>query len=350
MINSGFDQTTENKMSSVLKVDISGHRYKLNSDKLNRFPDSLLCKLNEISPDKAVKLGLCTSYDPSTQEYFFDRPVHIFPTILSVYLTGAIHISPLTVCTEELRNELLFWMLPTAALGTCCISKLSEDDKTQWMPMAPMLECPFTGHKRRFHFNFKRSMWYVLEKPGSAKAALLFMMVSVIFVFASMSILVMGTVPAFQTRSKSMNISKTAYELLLADDVCVAWFTLEYLLRLLSAPYIIAYITHWSAIVDLLSFVPTYIEIALSVHNSNFNKGNVERYMYTVRMIGLLRVFRCLRLIKLVRYSPGAYHVKLLMIVSNRSIYCFYRSVGHRSNSQKEFSRTYANGAVRTHS
>ncbi len=83
------------------------------------------------------------------------------------------------------------------------------------------------------------------------------------------------------------------------EYVAVACFTLEYLLRLWSAPEHtpysdltptgarLAFVTSWSAIIDLLTILPLYLSFFVSAN------------------LGIMVLFRLLRFFKLARYSAG---------------------------------------------
>jgi hypothetical protein len=59
------------------------------------------------------------SYDPMTNEYFFDRHPGVFPQILNYYRSGKLHY-PTNVCGPLFEEELEFWGLDSNQVEPCC--------------------------------------------------------------------------------------------------------------------------------------------------------------------------------------------------------------------------------------
>lgn len=82
-------------------------------------------------------------------------------------------------------------------------------------------------------------------------------------------------------------------ELKIAEWIFTILFTLEYLLRILTARKPLRYITSFYGIIDLVAFIPTYLTF--------FIVGS--HYLVVIRTLRLLRVFRILKLAKFVGAS-----------------------------------------------
>ena len=87
-------------------------------------------------------------------------------------------------------------------------------------------------------------------------------------------------------------------------------FTGEYVLRLLCSPRPVRYATSFFGVVDLLSFVPTYLAVL-------FPAG---RFFIVLRILRILRVFRVL---KLVQYVGEANVLRRALWASRRKIVVF---------------------------
>ena len=106
------------------------------------------------------------------------------------------------------------------------------------------------------------------------------------------------------------------------EGVFVAWFTLEYSVRLYSAPSLWKFVKSWMGILDVLAIFPFYLTLALEKRTNQVDSFAVIR---AVRLIRVLRVF------KLTRYSDA---IKLLVNTIYSSLeqlrslgFCFMVSV-----------------------
>lgn len=92
-------------------------------------------------------------------------------------------------------------------------------------------------------------------------------------------------------------------------------FTIEYLLRLFSAPNRMRYVFSFFGIVDLLSVLPSYLSLVF---------GGVQ-YLIVVRILRILRVFRVL---KLKSYMQQAGFLAAALKTSQQKITVFFMSLG----------------------
>ena len=77
------------------------------------------------------------------------------------------------------------------------------------------------------------------------------------------------------------------------ENVCVFWFTFEYLIRLVSSSDLSKFMVDFLNMVDLLCILPFYFGLFLN------------EYPFFVKIRYLLQMLRVLRLLKLGRYSDG---------------------------------------------
>lgn len=77
------------------------------------------------------------------------------------------------------------------------------------------------------------------------------------------------------------------------ENICVLWFTFEYLIRLITSPYLTNFMLDFLNIVDILCILPFYFGLFLN------------EYPFFLRIRYLMQMLRVLRLLKLGRYSDG---------------------------------------------
>lgn len=124
-------------------------------------------------------------------------------------------------------------------------------------------------------------MWNFLENPGQSKASKVFEVSSAFFVLVSVMGLSMGTIPELQVTTvwPAQNLTivdqnGTSYveympaqyvrqehpAFIYIEYLCIAFFTIEYSLRLFASPRKLRFMLKPLNIVDLLAIVPFYIE------------------------------------------------------------------------------------------
>ena len=79
----------------------------------------------------------------------------------------------------------------------------------------------------------------------------------------------------------------------LGENICVLWFTFEYLIRLVTSPNTTKFLLDYLNIVDILCILPFYFGLFLN------------QYPFFMRIRYLMQMLRALRLLKLGRYSDG---------------------------------------------
>ena len=194
-------------------------------------------------------------------------------------------------------------------MGSDVIRKLEEE---QGVVEAPAMDLPES--------HILQEIWKVVEYPDSSHLAKVFACSSVTVIFLSTVLFVIETLPALRGQqsiymeNNSNNTNTTSWQseqggnltaetsgflvtrenahakahwLSLTNTVIIIWFTSEFLIRLVACPDKLLFWTNLTNLIDISSVLPYYIEKSID------------------RVIGPVRVFRVLRILKLSRHSAG---------------------------------------------
>ncbi|PVW14535.1 ion transporter [Marixanthomonas spongiae] len=99
---------------------------------------------------------------------------------------------------------------------------------------------------------------------------------------------------------------KTVIFLKIFDVVCIAVFTIEYILRIYFSSSKLSYIFSFYGIIDLLAILPFYIAIGVDL-----------------RSLRAFRVFRIFRVLKLVRYNKALTRFKTAAVEAKEEVILF---------------------------
>ena len=242
-------------LSARVKINISGKMYETLYSTLARFPDTLLG-----SPAKRKKY-----FDDERQEYFFNRNRNAFDAILFYYQSNGLLTRPNNVRLQEFCDELKFFEIEEATLTEFMRDEGAiedDDDDPVVLPTNVVLA----------------KIWLWFEYPKCSKVAKVVATFSVTFIAISIYALCAETIP-----------DKTATDSETLESICIAWFTLEFLLRLVSCPNKLKFMFDILNLIDLAAIVPYYVDLALDDFDAN------------KKVVGL-RLLRLCRLFKLARH------------------------------------------------
>ena len=265
-----------------IAFNVSGKRFETYEGTVAKFPDCLLAL-----PQREL------FYDPLKKEYFFDRNRKAFGAILTYCQTGVL-VKPTNLDDRIFAAELRYFGF--------------EDEADAHLPPAPM-----ESDRDLPENKYKRKVWELFEYPDTSIYARLIALFSVTVILLSIVMFCVETLPRFKETVYSLQrdangtvISKTekgertkpryAPTFFGIECFCIAWFTIEYISRLLSSPRKLKFLYQALNIIDLVAILPFYITWILDSTDTNVSSLSI------LRVLRLVRVFR---IFKLSRYSKG---------------------------------------------
>ena len=251
------DESKDN--GNIIKINISGTHFETFERTLERFPQSLLGnreKRNELHRNE-------------NGEIFIDRNSRIFERVLTFYQTGLLEEPPNINRSIFIRDVRYYGLDEEAS------------------------ECGMAGFRLASYKDFPQRkwqafLWNLLEYPQSSKGAKIISALSIIIIFLSIIVFCWETIPEIR-HGKHKEIKEG---LNVVEKFCIAYFTLEFILRLVASPNKVRFMCSILNIIDLLAILPFYVTTAFQI------EGGVS--IYFLRTVRLVRVFR---IFKLSRYS-----------------------------------------------
>ncbi|XP_043944006.1 potassium voltage-gated channel subfamily C member 2 isoform X2 [Protopterus annectens] len=273
----------------------------------------------------------CIEYNPRTNEYFFDRHPGVFAYVLNYYRTGKLHC-PADVCGPLFEEELAFWGIDETDVEPCCWmtyrqhrdaeealdifetpdlltgGDTGENEEEEQLATKRLGIEDVLGHDGKLS-RWKRwrpRIWALFEDPYSSRAARFIAFASLFFILVSITTFCLETHEAFNKVINKTEIINNGsdvdfqYEIVTdvaltyVEGVCVAWFTFEFLVRVIFCPDKLEFIKNLLNIIDFVAILPFYLEVGLSGLSSKAAK-DVLGFLRVVRFVRILRIFKLTR-------------------------------------------------------
>lgn len=179
-------------------------------------------------------------FDTRRDEYFFDRNRMCFEAILYYYQSGGKLRRPTNVPLDVFCEEIKFF-----ELGDAAWTKFKEDegfpsreeDKEMILPDNKTM----------------RYLWLLFEDPNSSSHAKVAAIISVMIILISIITFCLETLPQYRhymlfhyanniTRVLEDEVPSASDPFFIIETICILWFTIELLVRLIACPSKIAFL------------------------------------------------------------------------------------------------------------
>lgn len=311
--------------SRRIVLNVSGMRYETYEETLSNYPDTLLG-----SPVKRKKY-----YNPSTKEYTFFSDKHGFSAILFYYQSRGILSKPDDVNEAVFSKDLEFYGIIAPLGQTHDVLEMEESKEETVLPSHPL----------------KRKLWLWFEYPRSSNVARRLALWSVLVIVVSTTAFCIETLPSLKIEKQYINTvrilkadnattnngsliknatvhlqEKSSRDVIdhwfIIETISVVWFTLEYLVRLYSAPFAFKFLKSPMGVMDIVAIMPYYLSLTITLNPIQANSFAV---------LLALRLFRVLRIFKLSRYSSALSLLVKTLYASSEQLkslcFCFFVGV-----------------------
>ncbi|XP_069016952.1 potassium voltage-gated channel subfamily V member 2 [Embiotoca jacksoni] len=300
----------------VLNINVGGTVYQLPYRLVAQYPKTRIGRLATYT-DHNKKLDLCDDYVVQSNEFFFDRDPKIFHNIFNFYRTGVLWIKD-ELCPRSFLEEINYWGVRIKNCQRCCRISFEErqDELNDQLKIQKQLMAELEMEEDEEVFDgmafgpTRRKIWNLMEKPFSLVTAKLMAVISSMFVLVSLVVMTLNTVEEMQYKTASGQPSGRFYGEYV-ETCCITFFTLEYLLRLISTPDIKCFGRSVLNTVDLVAILPHYLQMILEcfedddVHPHSGDIETVARVGKVGQVLRIMRLMRIFRILKLARHSTG---------------------------------------------
>ena len=289
------------KIRGKIWVNISGNRYQLTTERLSKYPNSLL----------SDEIARAAYYDLENDEFFFDRNRRAFECIYHFYQTNGVLFWPEDFPTQVLIKELKFYGL---------YDSVDKEVKESLEPPFKKPKAIGTVTKTTKLYKLQSSLCQVFEEPDSSITARIWGFLSSFATLVSIIVTCFHPFPTYLGKNHSslvyQNLTQAnlkeiknqellqpaSFGLFVVESICFGLFTLEYLLRFIASPRKCKFMLDILNWLDLIAIIPFYVGLAFSTsvlpvpsfaclrvfHLSKFFRVfNQKKLYYGARVMGL---------------------------------------------------------------
>jgi hypothetical protein len=272
--------TTDDNESSIITINVSGNRFQTYLSTLQLYPDTLLGDENKRKQ----------YWNSNTQEYFFDRHRTCFESILYYYQSNGRLRRAESVPIDIFLEEISFFQLGAEAI----------DQAHQSENIAIVKEIPLPRQV------WRRYIWFYCEYPQHSLLARVIHLISLSLTILSCVSLAIESLPVYNDHyddicKEQANISVNSTYVprcsalftspfFIIQTVCVAYFTIEFVLRVISAPSYFRFCISFFNWVDVAAIVPYYVFLGIQL--SNLDIGFDTNTFLGIRLLRVLRFAR----------------------------------------------------------
>lgn len=309
-----------NARTNLLHINVGGTAYFISYMVAASYPKTRIGRLATYT-DRQRKLDLCDDYNPEEDVYFFDRDPAIFHHIYNFYRTGVLWVRD-ELCPRSFLEEINYWGVRVKHTPRCCRISFEErqDELNEQLKIQRELRAEMETEENEELFRgmlygqLRRRIWNLMEKPFSSVTAKAMAVASSFFVLISVVAMTLNTVEDMQYKNAAGLASGKPY-LEHVETLCIAFFTLEYILRLISTPDIQHFLRSVLNAVDLIAILPLYLQLLLETFSDEDEGGKRSSHEHEIEAVGrvgkvgqvlrIMRLMRIFRILKLARHSTG---------------------------------------------
>ncbi|XP_044215290.1 potassium voltage-gated channel subfamily G member 2-like [Thunnus albacares] len=308
-------------------INVGGIRYAIPWSTLEDFPQSRLSCLRFCSTLKEIA-EFCDDYDEMRHEFFFDRDPLAFRAILNYLANGKLRLLH-EVCNMALHAELVYWGIDIGQMEFCCRHRMMcsveevaeyQHKEDEWRQKARALRARAlrapVAEGGLFHM-----LGEAVENPHSGLAGKVFACLSVIMVVVTVVSLCISTMSDHQQEEATGECSQKCRNMFVVESVCVAWFSLEFLVRFFHAQSKLDFARDPLNIIDAAAILPYYISLFLELRDESVQDIVAGAGKSSIDKLGLiLRVMRALRILYVMRLARHSMGLQTLGLTIQRSM------------------------------
>ena len=189
--------------------------------------------------------------------------------ILDYYRSSTLHISS-DDCPMAFVSDLVYWGLSETNLEPCCFKKWVEfKEQLEWEQAKEVVtEEVFPEGTTKI----QRQLWDLFEHPHTSTLARILGVVSVACIFISTIILTLDTMPYFQDHEHQIAGEFAVFVII--EAIYMAYFTVEFLARLICCPCKATFFRKPMNWIDLLAIIPYFVTVGLNTYG--VSEGEIE--------------------------------------------------------------------------